>query len=175
MWFFRIVHQVHLPPPCLTFSPNVLCFPPDLLPEVSPFPFRKKGWSLKIVKLNLYCQFWTLAHAFSCVDFGGKMLARSLKNIWTDEKLVYLCSAKDKMVSNLTTVLPMLLIKCPMTILWSQTANSTVPAGVRLVHLHVSWSDLCVYIRRGSLGWVKSGDAELSYRLQAILSRAWGG
>lgn len=42
---------------------------------------------------------------FHMDDFGGKMLARSLKNIWTDEKLVYLCSAKDKMVSNLTTML----------------------------------------------------------------------
>lgn len=85
---------------------------------------KKKMWSW-----ICYCQFWTSAHAFSYVDFGGKMLARSLKNIWTDEKLVYLCSAKDKMVSNPATVLQTFFTKCPKTILRSQTANSTVPAA----------------------------------------------
>lgn len=83
------------------------------------------------------------------------MLARSLKKIWTDQKLVYLCSAKDKMVSNLTTILLCFVIKCPLTSCSSQFAVNTVAAIVgsspQVFHINLSLLQL-VSILQGATG-----------------------
>lgn len=104
------------------------------------------------------------------------MLARSLKNIWTDEKLVKLCSAKDKMVSNLTTILQFFLsstqwLSCSLSLLSVQL----LPVWGGLCYICICCFATCVHFTGGSLGWVKSGDVELSHWLQAILFRARGG
>lgn len=88
---------------------------------------------------------------FHKVDFGGKTLARSLKKLWTDEKLVYLCSAKDKMVSNLTTILLYCFsFKCPYDRFFSVCCQF---GGATLQFVTFK----CVYILGGGvyLNWVK--------------------
>lgn len=84
--------------------PNVLCFTPTFYQRSAPTP-PLSGRKAEVFKLKPILSSVHLDTHYHLVVFGGKMLARSLKNIWTDEKLVYLCSAKDKMVSNLTAIL----------------------------------------------------------------------
>lgn len=82
------------------------------------------------------------------------MLARSLKNIWTDEKLVYLCSAKDKMVSNLTTVLQY----CLSSAQWRAFGPSLLSVQLLPVGFVTLWSvifDTCPY-QKGGAPWVGS-------------------
>lgn len=109
---------------------------------------------------------------FHIVDFGGKMLARSLKNIWTDEKLVYLCSAKDKMVSNLTTILQYFKVCNDKLLVFAVSTFASCFFFPKVLSCHFK---TCMYIKGGYLVWVKSGDVELSHWLQAILFRARGG
>lgn len=76
------------------------------------------------------------------------MLARSLKKIWTDAKLVHHCSAKDKMVSNLTTI----LLYCFSSALW-QVLLSLLSVWVvfflpQVLHFNLSLLNVCLY-----LGW----------------------
>lgn len=80
------------------------------------------------------------------------------------------------MVSNLTNILLCFVIKCPMISFSSQFATVATIMGFSpgVAHQFVTFKT-CVYITGGYLGWVKSGDMELSCWLQAILFRARGG
>lgn len=99
---------------------------------------RKKGWSLKIL-LFIDISIHALLY-----QFGGKMLARSLKNIWTDEILVDRCSAEDKMVSNHITVLQSCFMYSIILSLWAELSVSLAAASVWF-HIHNVY---CFYTKR---------------------------
>lgn len=111
---------------------------------------------------------------FHIVDFGGKMLARSLKNIWTDEKLVYICSAKDKMVSNLTAILQYFKVSNDKLLVFAVSIFASCFSFPEVLSF-ICHCKTRMYVKGGYLVWVKSGDVELSHWLQAILFRARGG
>lgn len=177
-------HYTPPPPPLLFIVPVCFTLPWPFTSGQPPAPFFP-GRKAAVLNGNI-------ASVLSFLDvgtfisvlliFGGKMLARSLKNIWTGEKLVYLCGAKDKMVSNPATILQDYQFPCNKSSAPSQLSVQLLPAwgcssSICPFFFKESFSVYLAGRGGGGCPWVWSNLQLWSCPtgLQAILFCAWGG